>query len=263
MTGADRAVIAHIHLFKNAGTSVERVLQHNHGDRWLSYDGDPPGKNLQVAEVLDVLRQHPQVLSLSSHQLRPPLAPTPGFALVPIVFLRHPIDRIRSAWSFERRQGPVSPSARVAASSTPAEWIDFHRGRGSVQVLNFHVRGLSLLRNENGGPRNTEPIAAHRASANEFMAALPSFGLVERFTDSWTLLGPSIRAHFPDFEVIEARANVTKDSADDIEGRLGDYAELIGQAEYDRLIEENAEDLDFYETWSQEFQRRLDVSAPA
>ena len=101
-----RKIILHYHLFKNAGTSVDQVLQQNFGSRWVTREfqhrGNPAVHRKEVAEWIVA---HPDACAFSSHTLELPPPQIDGVEILPVIFIRHPIDRIVSAYSFERRQG--------------------------------------------------------------------------------------------------------------------------------------------------------------
>ena len=67
---ARRPIIIHYHFFKNAGTSVDAVLQRNFGAGWASREY-PPRSTSDVAR--DFLAANPHIVALSSHTL--PLPP--------------------------------------------------------------------------------------------------------------------------------------------------------------------------------------------
>jgi len=98
-----RSVIIHYHLFKNAGTSIDHILKTHFAKRWteLEQEDEQP----RPVEVLTYLRQQSQIQAISSHTAQLPVPIHPDIAFFPIVFVRHPLDRIASAYSFERKQG--------------------------------------------------------------------------------------------------------------------------------------------------------------
>ena len=56
-----RFVILHYHIFKNAGTTVENLLQKNFPHSFARFEGDGLDAQLSAAELLDYVREHPQV----------------------------------------------------------------------------------------------------------------------------------------------------------------------------------------------------------
>jgi len=245
-----RPVLVHIHLFKNAGTSVERSLHHYFGDRWVSHDPTDSGGRFGQQELERLLIERPDIAAVSSHQVRPPIVDTEHVRFLPIVFLRHPLDRIRSAYAFERTQGGVSPSSRAAESSSFAEWIDFHRRRGSTQCANFQTYALSSLRAaENHAPLLKLPIRDHLNDALGFVERQPLVvGVVEDYERSWSALTAMIATHVPGFDAPALWANATdqRKGGLDLAGRLESIQAQLGGDEHDRLLGENDADLELH-----------------
>src|SRR5687767_12265527 len=107
---AKRRVIIHYHIFKNAGTSVDRMLQESFGEAWASWDTENRDGKISPSELEAFLLDRPHLAALSSHQIVPPL-PSRELDVFPIVFVRHPIDRAHSAYLFEwqKQQGAEEP----------------------------------------------------------------------------------------------------------------------------------------------------------
>lgn len=238
-----RTIVTHIHLFKNAGTSVEQALERSLGPRWTSYDGDTASALLSAGALAQFLHDRPGVEAVSSHHIRPPLAGAPRFVFLPLVFLRHPIDRIRSAYDFERQQGAPTPSSVAAGSMNLSDWIDFHRNRRSSQVAEFQTLALSALRDESGRPSPDISLDAHRASAMSLVADLPAYGLVEKFDDSCRWINAWLREVLPSLELAPEHANSTQDRSAALSARLDQVRENLGPAAYTRLLDDNAQDL--------------------
>ena len=83
-----RPVIVHFHLFKNAGTSVDRILQRNFGDRWIEIEG-PNNKKLTQDALIDFIRENPQYDAISSHTAVVSVPQYDDIEIVPILSLIH------------------------------------------------------------------------------------------------------------------------------------------------------------------------------
>ena len=246
-----RLIVAHLHLFKNAGTSIEASLQEAFGRQWASYDGATSAHRLSQHDLESFLDEHPDTRAVSSHQLRPPLVATAAYRYLPIVLLRHPIDRLRSAYEFERTQGPVSPSAKAAANADLASWIDFHAGRGSHQCANFQTLSLTAIRNNvNGAPLLRRPIDQHAASATEFLESLGAVGIVERFADSMDALQRWLSQEIDDFTWTGQSLNTGASSSTNLDDRLASVAAELGTSRYEELLEANQADLALHATYT-------------
>jgi len=247
-----RTTVVHLHLFKNAGTSVERGLQSYFGEHWVSFDKPSSGGRISQAELVEFLHARPFVQAVSSHHLRPPLEDRATMNWLPILFLRHPIDRIRSAYEFERRQGSITPSSKAAASMQLVEWVQFHRERpSSTQCRNFQTFGLTSIRRETGRPIFRRPMKSHFDSACAFVKRLPAFGLVESFDQSWDWISDWISGSYPNFKPDMGRANATTDASDVLGERLERMRAEMGQAAFDQLLVDNEVDLALY-SWARE-----------
>ena len=84
-----RPIIIHYHLFKNAGTSVDAILQRNFGARWTSREY-PPRSTPDAARSF--LAANPHIAALSSHTLPLPPPDIPDAEILPILFIRHPLE---------------------------------------------------------------------------------------------------------------------------------------------------------------------------
>ena len=95
-----RKVIIHYHIFKNAGTSIDRMLKESFSERWANYDKPEPTSKISPAELEEFILDNPDLMAVSSHHAVPPL-PDKHLEVYPIILLRHPIDRAYSAYLFE------------------------------------------------------------------------------------------------------------------------------------------------------------------
>lgn len=235
-------MIVHYHLFKNAGTSVERLLRQSLGKAWQSWDKAEPGAKISGRELQQWLQENPHIRAVSSHQLVPPI-PEGGFHLIPIVFLREPLSRVRSAWLFEwqKQKGLSEPQGSLR------DYVEekFKQKNASV-IANFQV---SRLCNEK---YDEVRLPLHRYNHNllpaacAFLDRLPFVGLVERYSDSLKLMRECTRAHFPDLDIREHRENVTDSSDWSIEQRIEKLRNEIGDELFDELCVRNRLDLQLY-----------------
>ncbi len=110
-------IIIHIHIFKNAGSSIFATFRRNFGNRAVELEPDNEDLYLTPEEIEDYLKDHPDTVMVSSHRIRLPLPPTlAGRQVIPLVFIRDPLDRLASVYRFERsprREGALSALARA------------------------------------------------------------------------------------------------------------------------------------------------------
>ncbi|WP_018953863.1 sulfotransferase family 2 domain-containing protein [Thioalkalivibrio sulfidiphilus] len=235
-----RKIILHYHLFKNAGTSVDELLKMNFPGRWVTreFDGGPKAAN--PAKVAEWIQEEKDAIAFSSHTAMLPPPKLKGVQIFPVLFVRHPLDRIVSAYAFEQKQGGDSFGAVLARNTTLKGYIEVRLALGhDRQCRNFHVARLSqYFRGQDGD----EVELALRA-----VQELPFVGLVEDFDDSIERMGEWLKPHFPDFRVTSVAKNVTRDRSVPLEDRLRKLREEVGDDCFTQLFKANEGDIAVYE----------------
>ena len=251
-----RPLIVHYHLFKNAGTSVEAVLKDNLGSGWVSHDSDNPAGSVFAEDIERIAVADSQITAISSHQLRPPMPLIDGMVVVPIVFLRHPLDRLQSVYDFDRRRGPITPAGELAAAHEFDEYVDVLLEQNAIHANNFQVRTLTDEWDPATGRRLTrsDHQAFERAAA--FIRSLPAVGIVERYDESWLGFAALVRMLFPTFAVAPAHTNADPSRPVTLEARLDRLCDRLGEARLERLTEANKFDLCLYQAAIDRFELR-------
>src|ERR1700742_4745392 len=98
-----RFVIVHYHIFKNGGTTIESVLQREFADGFVSLHGPSADSVLDANDLTRFLDEHPDIRAVSSHHLRYPKPENRGWVVFDCCFLRHPLTRLASVYSWFRR----------------------------------------------------------------------------------------------------------------------------------------------------------------
>lgn len=239
-----RTVIVHFHLFKNAGTSVDRILRDNFGARCGTVESEN-SKKLPPETLIEFIRANPDLMAVSSHTAMVSLPHYDDVDIVPIFFMRHPIDRIRSAYTFERHQQANTPSATKAKEGDFQHYMDWHFSTGAPgQVSNFHTRRLKDFHTFT--PNRQTQFFEPRARAA--LAALPCVGLVEQFDESMKRFEALIQPHFPEFQAESAWENRASEWGVHLQDNLAAFEDEIGTDIYRKLIDVNQIDFSLYET---------------
>lgn len=233
-----RKLIFHYHLFKNAGTSVDALLKANFSGRWVTKEFTNT-YDINAEQVALWCQQEQNAVAFSSHTALMPPPKLPGVEIFPIVFIRHPIDRIASAYHFEKKIKSDKPGSLLAKSTTLAGYIDAHLANQAInQCRNFQSHRLSLW--FHGVNKDETELALHT------VATLPFIGLVEAFDESIQRLANWLSPHFPEFQAIAVAKNVGRESAT-LEQKLTAIRAEIGEARYQQLLEANAGDMAVYQ----------------
>ena len=236
-----RNIIVHYHLFKNAGTSVDVLLKRNFGSRWAEYEGT--GKKLMPAELGAYLTANPQLDALSSHNALLPTPQLPETQIFPILFLRHPIDRIRSVYEFERTQNAKTEGAKMAKRKNFADYVEWRRGRW----FDYSVQNFQTWRLAQGARPSMRLGAANLWShALRTIESLPFVGMVEQFELSIKGFEAMLRPHFSNLTFESVWANVSRARDSNLDDRLGRIEAELGRDRFAQLVRENDLDMNIH-----------------
>jgi hypothetical protein len=245
--GQTRPIIIHYHLFKNAGSSFDQTLKANLGAAWTTHE--IRGAHFSPTEVASYLIENPAVSALSSHTALLPPPVIPGAHVIPVLFVRHPIDRVRSLYDFGRTQGADTPGSRLAKQMGLREYIDWRLSRreetGDRVIADFQTHRLSPA-----GDGTTE-----LGRALDAIARLPFVGLVEQYGRSLERLQALLAPHFPGINLAPVRLNSTSRIPVPLAARLLQFRVRVGMRRYGRLVAANRNDLELWRTVRRTYSR--------
>ncbi|MFN2287946.1 MAG: hypothetical protein ABR578_06390 [Chromatocurvus sp.] len=267
-----RHVICHYHIFKNSGTSFDEVLTDTVGSRLVSFDGPFPFSVFDQDELLKVIRNHGAARAFSSHQIRLPVPVSLEVRILPVVFLRHPLLRIRSVYEFfcqraDQKQGlrRMLPGAarpgftsRDEASSKKLDFAGWLREAvdGSRPLNNISNAQTQLLCGAYGrrGLMRVVPLAdggviADIDQARRNLCAVELLARTEHFTADVARFAAPLADCGIEFTQRDRKpANTTSnDIFRPLEARLAALREQIGDALYSDLEMLNRQDLQLYD----------------
>lgn len=196
----DRTIILHYHLFKNAGTSVDAILKRNFPGRWVTREFPVKGDN-NTAQVEDWIRETPDAIAYSSHTMMGPLPQVEGVRIISFMLLRDPIERIKSAYRFERTQTADTWGAQLAKTHDFEGYVRARLARkGDRQCRNFQTYRLASMM-PGAGPELDR--------AKQALAALTVVGRVEAFDEAKRCLTAEIAGAYPSFAFSAVKANTS------------------------------------------------------
>ena len=250
-----RRVVVHYHIFKNAGSSVDRFLQQNFGASWTVFEGSH-ATDIQPSENLEsFLYQHPEIRAVSSHLVRPPLPR--GFHVVPIVFIRHPLDRVESVYQFLKRDPNQRLHEFVKAASL-ADFVKWALNPKSVVVVIRNYQTIHLSGASFRGPHiyDVEATSEDLREALDFLESIPAVGVVDKYAISLRMFAKLIGEQVAPVMYNEYRENVSPGSASSLEARLEKLRLSLPADLWKRLTEENSLDMELYDFACHQLARR-------
>ncbi len=247
-----RAVIAHGHIFKNAGTTFDWSLQRSFADNFLDHRDDKQMRERGTRHVAELLEQNPQLQAISSHHLCHRMPQLPDGKIFPVYLLRHPIERIDSVYNFERRQQADTAGAQAAKEKSFAGYVAWRMQSGVPRTIrNYQTIYLAGVHNYS---EDAEPGLDIFGMAMTAVRDTPVIGLVERYDESMVLMEHHLREYFPTLDLAYVRQNVSRrgfmerrhNSVQSVLKRLGSLQQTV--------IDNNSLDLAIYQL----VHRRLD-----
>jgi hypothetical protein len=240
-TASVKTIIAHYHLFKNAGTSVDTILKQNFGSTWQEVEFKRISRKSNLKLVEKWLIKHQEIKAFSSHTAMFPLPTIANTTLIPIVFLRHPIDRLWSVYKFERRHKKVlNHSIKIAQKYDFAGYLNYHLDRmGDRSCRNFQTYRFSFL--------DPQSNLVEFAKAMNGLNSLPMVGIVEEFDRSMQYYASAIVKHYSSFQAKSVRRNTTSHHNLSLAEKLDTIENTLDTKTYQRLLDANRDDLELYE----------------
>ncbi|MFZ7094085.1 hypothetical protein [Primorskyibacter sp. 2E233] len=198
---AERTIVLHYHLFKNAGTSLDQILKQNFGDRWVTREFSM-ARNNNSADLADWIREEKDAVAFSTHTAVGPVPDIPGVRIITVILLRDPIARIRSAYRFERHQDADTFGARLAKETDFEGYVRTRlKNPGDRQCRDFQCSRLGTMV-PGEAPELERALMAARS--------LTVLGNVARFDDAVEDLAKALSEAYPGFTWETVQANVSK-----------------------------------------------------
>jgi hypothetical protein len=236
-----RSIIVHFHFFKNAGTSVEFLLKTHFGEGFAIYEHGLPTETFPGTVLMPYLAEHEQLQAISSHTICFPAPSHPDWSVFPVVFLRHPLDRILSMYRYEKQQDSSNPGVQIARERGLAGYIEaalFETGSRSFR--NYQAWMLAGCR------ETAEDHDSLLRAATGALNRLPVVGVVDEFDKSLERFNEWLSPYFRGLDLQPVHRNRSDGRASSMDERLRSFRERVGEALFERLERENAVDLELY-----------------
>jgi hypothetical protein len=115
-----RKVLFHYHIFKNSGTTFDSAMRKKLGKQFVGFDADPGELPTLQTEIARVIAHHGDAVLFSSHTARLPVPIMSEVKVEPIVFVRHPLLRLRSIYSWFKKTNLKVRLTSLAKFSSPS-----------------------------------------------------------------------------------------------------------------------------------------------
>jgi len=254
MAPKTRFVVVHYHIFKNAGTTVERILEREFPGCFASIHGPTADAVLDAQDLEMFLADHPGIQAVTSHHLRYPAPIIRNTVVFDCCFLRHPLDRLDSLYSYYRRIDSTDPHCRSAHQLSPADFVRQLMNRSPEQVSNVQVTHLA---NKGAFTRPSNESDLNRAIQTFRNMAWP--GVVEMFQESMVAAEFFMRPAFPSIRLGSGPTNVSRKVLSGAVAREQRLLQRWGPVLYNQLTRMNELDIQLVDSACDEIRRRLSL----
>ncbi len=203
-----RLIIAHGHIFKNAGSTLDWSLQRSFGEGFLDHRDDKLMREHGTRHLGELVADQPSLQAISSHHMTGTMPELEECQFAQVYLLRNPIERVRSVYEFERQQKSDSLGARTAKGKTFKEYVAW-RMQPNVPRTIRNYQAIYLA----GAHEYLEPEEPGAALFAEALAQLRSaafVGLVDRYDESMVVLEYRLGPMLPSLDLAYVRQNVTR-----------------------------------------------------
>jgi len=238
-----RNILLHVHIFKNAGSSFDDALKSFFGNAFVDHREDVDlvrGKQKYLEKYLE---NHPKIKAFSSHSIHFIPEDNKFFKFHPVYFLRHPIDRVRSVYNFERKQTPATTQgAKKAKELEFQEYLRWYLKKESPAT----IRNAQTIFLSGDGPSPSD-IDKKFVKAIKTLESSSLIGVVDRYDESMVVFEENLRVFFPMIDLSYIRRNVTDSNLH--ESVWDKSNKLLALLENDvkmELLEANTYDMELY-----------------
>lgn len=253
----DDITIIHAHIFKNAGTTIDWILERNFRD--LFHDDREDHRMRSEPDYLQEILRKRNFKAISSHSIPLPIKTSEEHNLSVIVMLRHPLLRIRSVYDFEYKQKADTLGAIHAKKCSFPEYVEW-RMRADIPptIRNIQTRYLT----HSSMPRVEVMGAEYLDAALDFVKENMLVGIVEDFDRSMIVFSNELKPHFPEISFSYKKQNVTQTKSLSSEQRIELLKKELGLDLYDKVLEENKLDIQLYQEASAIVEQRFNKIDP-
>ena len=237
-----RCVIVHIHIFKNAGTTFDWALKRNFGKAFIDHRDDDARKKGGAEYLLNYINAHSDLAAFSSHHIRIPLPEDDTATFLPALFIRHPVLRAQSVYTYERHQRSATPGAQHAKKLDFEKYIEWRMQKGVGRTIRNSQTIICAKLLAPGRPFNL-------TRAKTFLELCPLMGIVERFDESMVVFEHHLQSYFQGLDLSYRRQNrgrdENKDQPKSINARASAILNTMG-AQKELFLESNKNDQMLY-----------------
>jgi hypothetical protein len=249
-----RFVIVHYHIFKNGGSTIASILEREFRNAFATVHGPDDVSVLDHTQLAGFVSEHAAVQAISSHHIRYPKPLLPNTVIFDWCFLRHPLDRLQSVYSYFQRIDSPDPLCRLARQEHSRVFFKRLIENAPHLVSNVQVTFLA-----NGGAFTRPVDSSDVNNAAEVFSRMAIPGLIEKFDESLVAAEYFLKPAFPRLKLDYSPQNVSRPPVKSSADRQEWLRHSWGSDLYATLVQLNQGDLELCLRAEAEITRRLSL----
>ena len=243
----------HYHIFKNGGTTIDWILKKNFGKSFEEIHTPSVNGYIYSDFINDYFDKQPNIIALSSHHFRPPFPLSDKNNYIEICFLRHPIDRLNSMYSFYNRSKINDDiSTQKAKELSLSEYIDWIMETKHYIAINSQTCLFSKSGAFYYPPSNLDLEYAIQTIEN-----VKFLGVVEFFDESMVAAEYFLKPVFPKIDLSYIPQNIDKSRKQNLKDRIKIFRKKCGEKKFSQIKKNNKLDEILVEHATKELERRI------
>lgn len=251
---ATRFLIVHYHIFKNGGSTITSILEREFRNAFATVHGPDDVSVVDHASLAHFVADHASIQAISSHHLRYPKPVLPDTIIFDCCFLRNPLDRLQSLYSYFQKILADDPLCRLAKQEPPRSFFKKLIDSAPHLISNVQVTMLA------SGGAFTRPVDTSDVKvASDVVGKMAIPGLVERFDESLVAAEYFLKPAFPRLKLDYLPQNVSRPLGGNPVDRQEWLKHSWGPDLYATLTRLNQCDLELWRRTEREVTRRIDL----
>lgn len=249
-----RFLIVHYHIFKNGGSTITSILEREFPSRFATVHGPDDVSVLDQISLANFIEDHAEIQATSSHHIRYPKPVVPNTIIFDCCFLRHPLDRLQSLYSYFQAIDSADPLCRLARQEHVRSFFKRLIDSAPHLVSNVQVTMLAL------GGAFTRPVDTPDVEvAADIVGKMAIPGLVEKFDESLVAAEYFLKPAFPRLKLHYLPKNVSRPLGGNLADRQDWLRHSWGSDLYATLANLNQCDLELWRRTEREIARRVNL----
>jgi len=248
-----RHYIAHNHIFRNAGSTITWALRKCFGEAFFDFRRLMDLGVKGAHDVPRMLRGFPFLKAFEVHHYFFGTLRVEGYSVHNIVFLRNPIDRLRSTYDFVRAKPQGQKLGAVALATDLRGFIEYLLSiKPPIHVENPQTRIILGAMKRRPRPEDLEPV-------KDTLLGVEVLGLVERFDDCMVLAEAVLAPYFPGVDLAYVKQNAAPARKESLLERDLDFRSAVGEDIYAQIVAMNQLDFALVSAVEEEISRRISL----